>query len=504
MISILLCDFYKAVHCGQYDSKITKLVAYYVPRMSRFKDITEIPVIGIQAFIKEYLIDHFNQNFFWRDIDDLKLEYNWIINETMGPNRNYWHYVESLWKLGYLPLEISALEEGLKCPIGCPAIQITNTDPNFAWVVNAIESLLSNELWYQSCTVIAGMRYRNIVNKYYEKTSDHPENAKHAISEFGFRGLPGLAAARKASMGFLLSFDKTATIPAITYIHDMYGDPLKDIGGGMASTEHSVMTSSYAIDEGEENLIERLLTEVYPDGNFAMVCDSYDYWNVVDNILPKFKEEILGRNGTLYVRGDSGDPVEIVTDTVKHLWETFGGTTNSKGYKVLDSHIRAIYGDSITQQRAEKIYSILEKEGFAADNVALGAGSFSMLCYENKDGSLSPYTRDTYSVAVKTSAGAYIDTIHNVDGTIVTREDKEIQIYKDPKTDTGHFKKSHKGWIGVYCNEVGEVSYKDNLTQGQKEVHQPLDLLKPVFRNGKLLRSTTFNEIRQRFWNDKF
>ena len=504
MISILLCDFYKAVHCAQYDPKITKLVAYYVPRMSRFKDITEIPVIGIQAFIKEYLIDHFNQNFFWRDIEDLKSEYDWIINETMGPNRNYWHYVESLWKLGYLPLEISALKEGIKCPIGCPAIQITNTDPNFAWVVNAIESLLSNELWYQSCTAIAGMRYRNIVNKYYEKTSDHPENAKHAISEFGFRGLPGLAAARKASMGFLLSFDKTATIPAITYIHDMYGDPLKDIGGGMASTEHSVMTSSYAIDDDEETLIERLLTEVYPDGNFAMVCDSYDYWNVVDNILPKFKEEILGRNGTLYVRGDSGDPVEIVTDTVKHLWETFGGTTNSKGYKVLDSHIRAIYGDSITQQRAEKIYSILEKEGFAADNVALGAGSFSMLCYENEDGSLSPYTRDTYSVAVKTSAGEYIWPAFNTNIGIISRDNQEIQIYKDPKTDTGHFKKSHKGWVGVYCDEDNKIYYEDNLTCAEKEVHQPLDLLKPVFRDGKLLRSTTFNEIRQRFWNGKF
>ena len=504
MISILLADYYKAVHCAQYDPKITRLVAYYVPRMSRFKDIMEIPVIGIQAFIKEYLIDHFNQNFFWRDVNDLHNEYDWIIRQTMGPNRDNWHYVESLWKLGYLPLEISALEEGIKCPIGCPAIQITNTDPNFAWVVNAIESLMSNELWYQSCTAIAGMRYRNIVNKYYEKTSDHPENAKHAISEFGFRGLPGLAAARKASMGFLLSFDKTATIPAITYIHDMYGDKLCDIGGGMASTEHSVMTSSYAIDECEEILIERLLTEVYPDGNFAMVCDSYDYWNVVDNILPEFKEEILGRNGTLYVRGDSGDPVDIITKTVYHLWHEFGGTVNSKGYKVLDSHIRAIYGDSITQQRAEQIYFLLEKAGFAADNVALGAGSFSMLCYENKDGSLSPYSRDTYSVAIKTSAGEFISSIVNDDGTLVDRKIREIQIYKDPKTDTGHFKKSHKGWVGVYRDETDKIYYKDELTHDQKEVHQPLDLLKPVFRDGKLLRITTFNEIRQRFWNGKF
>lgn len=502
MISILLCDFYKAAHCAQYDPRITSLTSYYVPRMSRFSDITEIPVIGIQSFIKEYLIDHFDKNFFKRAIKDVKEEYDTIIEQTMGPNRNNWHYVESLWKLGYLPLEISALEEGIKCPINCPSIQITNTNPNFAWVVNAIESLMSNELWYQSCTAIAGMRYRNIVNKYYEMTSDHPENARHAISEFGFRGLPGLAAAQKASMGFLLSFDKTATIPSIEYIHKYYGDSRKDIGGGMASTEHSVMTSSYAIDEDEETLIERLLTEVYPDGNFAMVCDSYDYWNVVDNTLPNFKEEILSRNGALFVRGDSGDPVEIITQTVFHLWETFGGTTNSKGYKVLDSHIRAIYGDSITQQRAEKIYDTLEKAGFAADNVALGAGSFSMLCYENEDGTLSPYTRDTYNIGIKTSAGSYILVNPYPDYNFRTRQ--EILIYKNPKTDTGHFKKSHKGWIGVYKADDGSLYYKDNLTYDTKKVYSDRDLLKPVFKDGKLLRSTTFNEIRQRFWNGYF
>ena len=104
----------------------------------------------------------------------------------------------------------------------------------------------------------------------------------------------------------------------------------------------------------------------------------------------------------------------------------------------------------------------------------------------------------------KTSAGEFISSIVNDDGTLVDRKIREIQIYKDPKTDTGHFKKSHKGWVGVYQNEDGKIYYKDELTHDQKEVHQPLDLLRPVFRNGKLLRSTTFNEIRQRFWNDKF
>lgn len=506
--TILLADFYKTVHADQYDPKITKLVSYYVPRMSRFKNINSVPVIGIQSFIKEYLIEHFNTYFFKRPLSEIISEYTDVITQTMGVNRLHIDRIIALHNLGYIPLEISAIEEGYLIPIGCPAIQITNTHPAFAWVVNAIESLMSNELWYQTCTAMAGREYRNIVNEAYRKTSDHPENARHAISEFGFRGLPGLAAATKASMGFLLSFDKTATIPSIYYIHKYYGDNMKDIGGGMASTEHSVMTSSYAIDGNEETLIHRLLTEVYPDGNFAMVCDSYDYWNVVKNILPKFKEEILSRNGTLYVRGDSGDPVQIITHTVYELWDIFGGTTNSKGYKVLDSHVRAIYGDSITQRRAKQIYDTLAEHGFAADNVALGAGSFSMLCHEDEteEGNiiLNPYTRDVYGVAIKSCAGSYIKFVDQLDDSKRRVLTQEIQIFKDPKTDTGHFKKSHKGWIGVYYGKEGNIHYKDGMSAFEKEKYLLSDLLYPVFENGKLLRETSFKDIRTRFWCGQF
>ena len=125
-----------------------------------------------------------------------------------------------------------------------------------------------------------------------------------------------------------------------------------------------------------------------------------------------------------------------------------------------------------------------------------------MLCYENEDGTLSPYTRDSYSVAIKSCAGSYI--LVNPYPDYNFRDMQEIQIYKNPKTDTGHFKKSHKGWIGVYKAGDCSLYYKDNLTYDAKEVYADRDLLKPVFRDGKLLRNTTFNEIRQRFWNGKF
>lgn len=143
----------------------------------------------------------------------------------------------------------------------------------------------------------------------------------------------------------------------------------------------------------------------------------------------------MAHHGCLAIRGDSGNPVEIVTETVFKLWEIFGGTVNSKGYKVLDPHIKALYGDSITPQRCEAVYKILMEHGFAINNVSLGVGSFSMQCLETMDGgekTYAPYTRDTFGIAVKATYA------EDADG-------KPIMIFKNPKTDSGHFKKSQRG-----------------------------------------------------------
>lgn len=485
--SILLCDFYKAVHKDMYDPSITRLVSYYTPRKSRFKDIQEIPIVGLQKFIIKYLINDFNDNFFNIPLKEIVKQYTDVISQTMGNDRISVDKIIQLHNLGYLPLEINAIEEGICCPMGIPMIEITNTHPKFAWCVNVIESLLSSEMWYQSCTAIAGKRYRDIVNEYYEKTVTDKTKTKSAISEFGFRGLPGMDAAMKASMGFLLSFNKTATIPAIYDIHEYYGDALSEIGGGMASTEHSIMTSSFALDDDEDTLFKRLITEVYSTGNLSIVCDSYDYWRVIKEVVPKYKDEILNRKGVIFFRGDSGDPVEIVTETVFELYEIFGGYTNNKGYTVLNNHVRAIYGDAITQVRAKQIYQILKENGFSAENVALGAGSFSMLCYMDENG-LNPYTRDSFSVAIKTT---YAETATSC-----------IDVFKDPITDTDKFKKSQKGCTVVF-KENGEICYEDGHTYSDARAYDD-NLLKPLFKNGKLLRTTTFNEVRQRFWNGKF
>lgn len=190
---------------------------------------------------------------------------------------------------------------------------------------------------------------------------------------------------------------------------------------------------------------------------------------------------ILARNGKVVIRPDSGDPVKIIVGdsdaepgspaykgAIECMWEIFGGTTTPKGYKLLDSHIGLIYGDSITPDRQEQILEGLKAKGFASYNVVLGIGSFT---YEY-------VTRDTFGFAMKATYG-------EVDG-------KGLAIFKDPKTDNGT-KKSARGLLKVTRNEKsGKLEMEDDVTweeEGQS-------LLKTVFLDGKLTVDQSLADIR--------
>lgn len=576
-IPLLLCDFYKTVHSEQYPKNLTKMVSYFTPRVSRIDGQNEIVMFGLQYFIKEYLVKYFNDNFFNKPIEEVLNEYNRILSHTLGRGCYDDNKIKNLWELGYLPLQIKAIAEGTRVPIHVPMIEISNTHPNFVWVVNTIESLMSCTLWHSMISANVGVKYREIVNKWFDKTVDDNIPRNRALGDFSMRGQESLESAIKSSAGFCLSFLNTATVPTIPWLEEYYNcDCTKeDVVYGAISTEHSVMCSNYAIDGEEEKMVKRLLTEIYPNNSFSMVSDSYDYWNLVQNILPRCKEEIENHNGTILIRGDSGNPVDIIcgkeiievddydskhftedtdmwvksvvqdynidnktilyvrqnknlyqltifpkrsyecvgwTDnnyefienwdykldkieytpeilgTVEILWNEFGGTINSKGYKVLNPKIKVIYGDSITVQRCEEIYRRLEEKGFASNNVVLGVGSFSMECIEGSDGNLSPFTRDTFGIAVKAT---YAEDENG----------KPIMIYKNPKTDTGHFKKSQKGCCLVY-KEDGEIKYSDKHTFEEVDNHSD-NILNTVFFNGKTYEFTLKN-IRRNLWGDKF
>ncbi len=486
----LLCDFYKTVHSEQYPKGITKLVSYFTPRMTRIKEEDKLIMFGLQSFIKQYLIEYFDDNFFKKSKDEVLNEFNRILKYTLGEGTYKDEKISDLHTLGYLPLEIKAVKEGTRVPIKVPMIEISNTHDDFAWLVNSIETLMSCSLWHPMISANVGYRYRKLVNKYYEISVDDDVKRARALGDFSMRGQESLESAVRSSAGFCLSFLNTATVPAIPFLETYYNcDCTKeDVAFGAISTEHSVMCSNMSVDGNEIDMVKRLLTEIYPNHSFSMVSDSYDYWSLVDDILPKCKKEILEHNGTLFIRGDSGDPVEVVTETVFHLWDIFGGHVNEKGYKVLDNHVKAIYGDSITLQRAEKIFKTLIEKGFACNNVSLGVGSYSMQCSEDNDG-LNPYTRDTFGIAVKATYGEI--------------GDRPLMIFKDPKTDTGNFKKSQKGLCRVFTNEENKVIYEDGFDKVTFP-HEKENLLKTVFVNGKMVKEYTLKEVRNNLYGGEF
>lgn len=534
--ALLLKDFYKMCHLSMLDKGMVKSVSYYTPRMSRVARWDSVVNFGLQAFCKTYLIDYFNENFFNRPEDEVVEEYrNYAINTMCEVDVEP---IRKLHQLGYLPIEIVSLPEGMLVPIHCPIFGVTNTHPDFAWLGQALESLISAELWYPMICATVGHSYREVVDKYYSETCDDNVPRRRALGNFDFRGDQGLDAALKAGSAWCLSFVNTATVPVIPYLEKMYNcDCAKEeVGFGAVSTEHFVMCSNsvkdtadnpdyeYAdIDPRRERIfIKRLLTELYPNTSVSCVCDSYDYWNVVNNILPTLKDEILNHNGCFLVRGDSGDCVKVVTETVFRLWDIFGGTVNSKGYKVLNPHVKALYGDSITIQRAEKIYQILKDNGFAAQNVALGIGSFSMHCIEEDeevtirnyrpatDGCtsvekergcatvLKPFTRDTFSVAIKSVYAEWVDN----EGNII-----KTPVYKDPKTDReeggGNFKKSQRGCCSVIWRDkwTKKITYVDGLTWDESMQDT---LMETVFKNGKMVKEESLAEIRDRLNNESF
>ena len=126
----------------------------------------------------------------------------------------------------------------------------------------------------------------------------------------------------------------------------------------------------------------------------------------------------------------------------------------------------------------------MEKRGFAATNIVFGVGAFCFHALFDEDDKMTVITRDTFGMAMKATYGVF--------------GDKKLFIFKDPKTDEGNLKKSHKGCCQVVDNEDGTFTCHDELMKYCPEVFTEL---KTVFRNGTLTKFQNFMDIRRRLHN---
>ena len=571
-------DAYKIGHKRMLASGTTKLYGTWIPRSLKYfpGSIKKILSVGQQLTIK-WLHDEFKENFFEQPKDKVCKDFTKDMSLMLGLPYDGKHF-EELHDLGYLPIRVKSLPEGIETNPNVPHMTFVNTVDGFAWLTLFLETIISAASWKMPTSATLALQLRRNVVEWVMKTC--PEMAwliPYLCHDFSARGLDPFSMIT-SGLGHATCFrgsDSLIVIPAARYY---YGEPEDEVViNSVNASEHSVSTTKI-FTVGEKQMIIDWLKE-FPTGILSIVADTFDLWKLLLEYIadPEVKALILARDGKLVIRPDSGDPVDIICGlpvyddnageesiyetykdgdifyylqedcwikfnkdsfesslreygentwdyideyyekveapnkaetkgVIEILWDIFGGTTNEQGYKVLDSHIGAIYGDSINLERQIAIYERLAAKGFAACNVVLGVGSFT---YQFN-------TRDTAGFAAKGSwfeilepspcikAGkcleteSFKNTPHEgldlcTDGCVQENpHHKTYDIYKDPVTDDGT-KKSLKGLIRV--NEDGSV--KEQCTWEEEQG----GILQTIYENGKFFNQTTFTEIRERINN---
>ena len=479
MNGLLLTDGYKTGHHQQYPKGTEEVYSNWTPRSNKYasKGCDKIVSFG-QQYVFQWLHDYFNDNFFSRPKEQVCKEIKEELSMYLGTDYDVTHY-EKLHDLQYLPIKVKSLPEGVEVPVRVPMVTVVNTEKEFYWITNFLETILSTMLWQPMTSASIALRYKRIFKSWALLTDK--ENVSFIDfqgHDFSMRGMGGLQSAVSSGMGHATVFLGSDTLPVISSLRKYYNAE-GFVVGSVNATEHSVMCAGTKDDEIGTF---RQLMQTYPTGILSVVSDTWDLWKVLTVYLPELKEEVLARDGKLVIRPDSGDPVDIICGesrvlggnsskdkgVVELLWDIFGGTVNAQGFKVLDTHIGAIYGDSITTERAENICQRLHDKGFATTNVVLGIGSFT---YQYN-------TRDTFGFAMKATS------------VVVNGERREI--FKDPITDDG-VKKSAKGLIKVDLLN-NEYVLLDQVSPEQENE----GALQVIYENGHFVNPVSLQEIRDR------
>jgi len=455
---ILNTDSYKVSMDRQYPAGTTGVYSYIESRGGRY-DRTVF--FGLQAFIKEYLLEPITQ----ADID--------IADELLTAhgepfNREGWQYILDQHG-GYLPVIIRAVPEGTVVPVKNVLATIENTDPECFWLTTWLETALLRAVWYGTTVSTQSWSIKQVIKDFLEKTGD-PTTIDFKLHDFGARGVSSLESAGIGSAAHLVNFMGTDTISGVLFAREYYGAGIA--GFSIPAAEHSTITSWGR--DNEVKAYENMLTQfAKPGAILAVVSDSYDIFNAASKLWGEdLRQRVIDSGATVVIRPDSGDPVEVNRRLVEILGEKFGYTVNAKGFKVLN-HVRLIQGDGINELTVRSILGAFMAMGWSADNIAFGMGGALLQIVD----------RDTQRFAMKASSA-------KING-------EWVSVVKDPITDPG--KKSKAGRVTLW-RSGGEFVSAVEQPKGwhDKGIGDFEDALEEVYRDGRLVKETTFEEVRAR------
>lgn len=421
---ILSTDSYKLSHFAQYPKGTERVFSYIEARGSKIPGVSEVVMFGLQPYLMKLDQIRVTQ----AHVDEAS-EFAEAHGEPF--NRAGWERIVNVHG-GRLPVEIYAVPEGTPVPIGVPMVAVFNSDPELAWLTSYLETDILRAVWYGSTVATLSRECKRIIKAALDKSSEAPDaELPFKLHDFGFRGVSSFESASIGGAAHLVNFMGTDTIAGIGYADEYYQSGV--CGFSIPAAEHSTMTMRGRF--GEKDSYQAMI-DAYakPGAIFAVVSDSYDLFNAVENIWigGGLFDQVKERGATVVIRPDSGDPLTVPVEVIKLIAEKYGYTVNSKGYKVLPDHVRVIQGDGITIDSLPVILRNLLDAGFSASNIAFGMGG----------GLLQQVNRDTFKFAMKASAA-------EIDGSW-------YDVFKDPVTDTG--KKSKRGIVGAErLNNAGMV-----------------------------------------------
>lgn len=467
---LLMTDVYKLGHLRMYKPGTTKVYSYLCARST--KKESQALFFGLQPYLK--LLE---KGITQADMEEFMSYYTEILGAS--PPADIADKIQALVDLGYIPLEIKAVPEGTVIDNKNVLATVTNTDPRFPWVVGFFESLLL-KVWNTTSVATLSHKFKKLVVERTKKTSDSDFLLPFLVHDFGYRGVSSEQTAELAGAAHLVNFAGTDTVPAVKFVKENYA-ATGLVGASVPASEHSIHCSFGPSEQDELDYVNNMM-DLNPTGIVSVVSDAYDYWRMLTVTLPKVKQKIIARQGKYVVRPDSGDPKKILCGdpeapegspenkgTFRLLEELFGATVNSKGFKELNPAVGVIYGDGMYFDRYKDILDTMEQMGFANTNLVIGIGGLL----------LQQHNRDDLGFAFKA-------TYAEINGTAT-------ELYKDPITDPG--KKSHKGLMTLQKIDGKYVTIDQQTSDVGGELVQ-------VFKNGKVTKEYTLDEIRKRSENE--
>jgi len=450
---ILNVDSYKTSHYLQYPPGANHVSSYIEARGGIYD---ESVFFGLQMFLEEYLS---------RPITREHIEEADAVLSAHGVpfNREGWEHILEV-RGGYLPLQVDAVPEGTVLPVSNVLVQAVNTDPAVPWLTSYVETALLRAAWYPTTIATRSRECRKAIARALADTADSLDGLEFKLHDFGARGTSSRETAEIGGAAHLLNFSGTDTINGISALRRYYDAEMP--GFSIPAAEHSTITC-WGRDR-EVDAYRNMLDRFAGDGKIvAVVSDSYDLFHAIDKLWgDELRERVIDNGGTVVIRPDSGNPADIVCESIRRLMDRFGYRENSKGYLVLPDFVRVIQGDGISPAEIEQILAVMKIHRFSADNVAFGMGGEL----------LQNVNRDTMMFAMKASA-IQIDGVWS-------------DVYKEPATDSG--KNSKRGRLALVKNATGYETIRAAELGGRE------NLLRPVYLNGEILNKESFLEIRRR------